>query len=68
MDNLIQDASAKLKEWSALFQSQRKIQLGALAAYLLLWLFSTGNLSTTIWVGVGVGLGWMIGRGSGQEL
>ena len=67
MDNFIQDTSAKLKEWVALFQSQRQIKLAVLAAYLLLWLFSSGSLSTTIWIGVGVGLGWMIGRGSGQE-
>ena len=68
MDNFIQDTSARLKEWGTLFQSQRQIQLAVLAAYLLLWLFTSGSLSTTIWVGVGVGLGWMIGRGGGQEL
>ena len=67
MDNLIQDTFAKLKEWIALFQSNRQIQLAVLAAYLLLWLFSSGSLSTTIWIGVGVGLGWMLGRGSEKE-
>ena len=67
MDKFIQDTSAKLKEWGTLFRSQRKIQLAVLAAYLILWLFISGRLSTTIWVGVGVGLGWMIGRDSGQE-
>ena len=66
MDNFIQDISATLKEWGALFQSQRQIQLAVLAGYLLLWLFISGSLTTTIWVGVG--LGWMLGRGSGQEL
>ena len=68
MDNFIQDISATLKEWGALVQSQRQIQLAVLAGYLLLWLFISGSLTTTIWVGVGVGLGWMLGRGSGQEL
>ena len=68
MDNFIQDTTTKLKEWGALFQSQRKIQLAVLAAYLLLWLFFSGSLSTTIWVGVGVGLGWMIGRGIEHKL
>ena len=68
MDNFIQDTSAKLKEWGALFQTKRQIQLAVLVAYLLLWLFTSGSLSTTIWVGVGVGLGWMIGRGSEQKL
>ncbi len=68
MDNFIQDTSAKLKEWGALFQTKRQIQLSVLAAYLLLWLFYSGSLTTTIWVGVGVGLGWMIGRGSEQKL
>ena len=63
MENFLLDTTAKLKEWGTLFQSQRQIQLGALIAYLLLWLFSSGSLSTTIWVGIGVGLGWMIGRG-----
>ena len=68
MDNFIQDTSAKLKEWGALFKTQRQIQLAVLAVYLLLWLIYSGSLTTTIWVGVGVGLGWMIGRGSEQKL
>ncbi|MDC0077794.1 hypothetical protein OAJ98_02295 [Deltaproteobacteria bacterium] len=68
MDNFIQDTSAKLKEWGALFQTKRQIQLAVLAVYLLLWLIYSGSLTTTIWVGVGVGLGWMIGRGSEQKL
>ena len=68
MENLIQDTSTKLKTWLALFQSQRQVQYGVLVIYLLLWLFSSGSLSTTIWVGVGVALGWVIGRDSKQEL
>ena len=68
MENLIQDTSTKLKEWLAIFQSQRQVQYGVLVVYLLLWLFTSGSFSTTIWVGVGVALGWMIGRGSEQEL
>ena len=68
MENLIQDTSTKLKEWLVIFQSQRKVQYGVLVVYLLLWLFSSGSLSTTIWVGVGVALGWIIGRDSEQEL
>ena len=67
MDNIIQETFTKLKELGNLFQSQRQIQLLVLAAYLMLWLFTSGRLSTTIWVGVGVGVGWMIGRGSGSE-
>ena len=68
MENLIQDTSTKLKKWLVLFQSQRQVQYGVLVIYLLLWLFSSGSLSTTIWVGVGVALGWVIGRDSKQEL
>ena len=68
MENLIQDTSTKLKEWLALFQTQRQVKYGVLFVYLLLWLFSSGSLSTTIWVGVGVALGWMIGSASDQEL
>lgn len=68
MENLIQDTSAKLKKWLAVFQSKRQVQYGVLVIYLLLWLFSSGSLSTTIWVGVGVALGWVIGRDSKQEL
>ena len=67
MGNYIQDTSTKLKEWVDLFKSHRQIQLLVLAAYLLLWLYSSGSLSTTIWIGVGVGLGWMIGRSSEQK-
>ena len=68
MVNLIQDTSTKFKKWFALFQSKRQVQYGVLVIYLLLWLFSSGSLSTTIWVGVGVALGWVIGRDSKQEL
>ena len=67
MGNLIQGTSTKLKEWLALFQRQRQVQYGVLVVYLLIWLISSGSLSTTIWVGVGVGLGWIIGRDNEQE-
>ena len=67
MENLIQGTSTKLKEWIALFQRHRQVQYGVLVVYLLLWLFSSGSLSTTIWVGVGVVLGWLVGRDSEQE-
>ena len=66
MEKLIQDMLAKLKELGLLFQSKRKLQYSVLAIYLLLWLLSSGSLTTTIWVAVGSGLGWMIGRGSQQ--
>ena len=66
MEKLIQDMLAKLKEFGLLFQSKSKLQYGVLAIYLLLWLLSSGSLTTTIWVAVGSGLGWMIGRGSQQ--
>ena len=66
MENLIQEVSAKLKELRVLYQSKRQLQYGVLVVYLLLWLLSSGSLTTTIWVAVGAGLGWMIGRGSQQ--
>ena len=62
MEKLIQEMSSKLKEFGVLFQSKRKLQYGVLALYLLLWLLSSGSLTTTIWVAVGAGLGWMIGH------
>ena len=64
MENIIQVMSAKLKEFGVLYQSKRQLQYGVLAVYLLLWLLSSGSLTTTIWVAVGAGLGWIIGRGS----
>jgi len=67
MENLIQETSTKLKKWLVLFQRQRQVRYGVLVVYLLIWLFSSGSLSTTIWVGVGVGLGWIIGRDNEQE-
>ena len=66
MENLIQDVSAKFKKLGVLYQSKRQLQYCVLALYLLLWLLSSGSLTTTIWVAVGSGLGWMIGRGSQQ--
>ena len=66
MENLIQEVSAKLKELGVLYQSKRQLQYGVLAVYLLLWLLSSGSLTTTIWVAVGAGLGWMIGHGRQQ--
>ena len=67
MKNLIHWTSTKLKEWLALFQRQRQVRYGVLIVYLLIWLFSSGSLSTTIWVGVGVGLGWISGRDNEKE-
>ena len=66
MEKLIQEMLAKLKEFGLLYQSKRQLQYGVLAVYLLLWLLSSGSLTTTIWVAVGAGLGWIIGRGSQQ--
>ena len=67
MGNLFQGTSTKLKEWVALFQKQRQVRYGVLVVYLLIWLFSSGSLSTTIWVGVGIGLGWISGRDHEKE-
>ena len=64
MENMIHEVSAKLKELWVLYQSKRQLQYGVLAVYLLLWLISSGSLTTTIWVAFGAGLGWMIGRGN----
>ena len=64
MENLIQEVSTKLKKMMILYQSKRQMQYGVLAVYLLLWLLSSGSLTTTIWVAVGAGLGWMIGHSS----
>ena len=64
MENLIQQVYTKLQELGGLYQSKRQLQYGVLVVYLLLWLLSSGSLVTTIWVAVGTGLGWMIGRGS----
>jgi len=66
MENLIQEMSAKLRKLGLLYQSKRQVQYGILAVYLLLWLLFSGSLTTTIWVAVGAGLGWVIGRGSQQ--
>ena len=66
MENMIQEVFTKLKELGVLYQSKHQLQYGVLAVYLLLWLLSSGSLTTTIWVAVGAGLGWMIGRGSQQ--
>jgi len=66
MEKLTQEMFTKLKEFSLLFQRKSKLQYGVLAFYLLLWLLVSGSLTTTIWVAVGSGLGWMIGRGSQQ--
>ena len=60
----MQEIATKLKEFTVLFQSKRQLQYGVLAVYLVLWLISSGSITTTIWVAVGAGLGWMIGRGS----
>ena len=63
MENVIREVSIKLKELGVLYQSKRQLQYGVLVVYLLLWLLSSGSLTTTIWVAVGAGLGWMIGHG-----
>ena len=67
MENLIQEISAKLKGFIELFQSKRQFQYSVLAVYLILWLLSSGSITTTLWVAIGTGLGWMIGRGNNQS-
>ena len=52
----------KLKELVTLFKSQKSLQYGAIFIYLIIWLFSSGSLTTTIWVGLGIGMGWLIGK------
>ena len=52
----------KLKELVNIFKSQRSFQYGAIFLYLIVWLISSGSLTTTIWVGFGIGLGWLIGK------
>ena len=66
MENLIQEVYTKLKQLGVLYQSKRQLQYGVLVVYLLLWLLTSGSLTTTIWVAFGAGLGWVIGRGSQQ--
>ena len=66
MEKLIQEVYTKLKQLGVLYQSKRQLQYGILVVYLLLWLLTSGSLTTTIWVAVGAGLGWVIGRGSQQ--
>ena len=66
MGDIMKEISAKLKEFAVLFQSKRQLQYVVLAVYLILWLISSGSLTTTLWVAVGAGLGWMIGRGNQQ--
>ena len=52
----------KLNKLVTLFKSQRSLQYGAVFIYLIIWLFSSGSLTTTIFVGFGIGLGWLIGK------
>ena len=66
MENLIQEVYTKLKQLGVLYQSKRQLQYGVLVVYLLLWLLTSGSLTTTIWVAFGAGLGWVIGSGSQQ--
>ena len=67
MENFLLVTIEKFKEWLALYKNHRPLQYGVIFIYLVLWLISTGNLSTTIWVGVGIILGWMIGKKEEKE-
>ena len=57
----------KLKRLVALYKNQRSLQYGVIFIYTIMWLFSSGSLSTTIWVGLGIGLGWILGKSERQE-
>ncbi len=57
----------KLSELVNIFKKQRSLQYGAIFFYLIIWLFSSGSLTTTIWVGFGIGLGWFIGKNEEKE-
>ena len=66
MENFLIKTIEKFKEWLTLYKNHRPLQYAVIFIYLVLWLFSTGNLSTTIWVGFGISLGWMIGKNEDQ--
>tara|TARA_B100001250_G_C19669950_1_gene731026 strand:+ start:575 stop:778 length:204 start_codon:yes stop_codon:yes gene_type:complete len=67
MEKYISSTFEKFKELFTLYKSHRPMQYGVIIIYLILWLFSTGNLSTTIWVSFGIGLGWIIGKNEKKE-
>ena len=50
MENFLIKTIEKFKEWLTLYKNHRPFQYGVIFIYLVLWLLSTGNLSTTIWV------------------
>ena len=62
MEKFLEGSLEKFKKLFALYKSSRPMQYGVIIIYLILWLFSTGNLSETIWVSFGIGLGWIIGK------
>lgn len=53
----------KIRGLFAIYKKNRTLQYGVILFYLIMWLFSSGSLSTTILVGVGIGLGWTVGKG-----
>ncbi len=66
MENLLQDVTEQAKGWLTLIRNNPTVQYGALGLYLLLWLLFDGLLSAA-WVAVGVGIGWAIGKGPGDD-
>ena len=57
----------KLKGFINVLKINRPLQYGFIFIYLIMWLFSSGSLSTTIWVAFGIGLGWFVGKSEVQE-
>ena len=62
MDELIQKASALIRQGTYLFRKQPSTQFGVLGGYLLIWLVFTGSLTETLLVAVAMSLGWLVGR------
>ena len=66
MENIVESVTDQLKRGIDILRNNSLIQYGALALYLLLWLLFSGFLST-IWVALGVGIGWLLGKGPAEE-
>jgi hypothetical protein len=61
MENLINDLKDKSLQLRSRFLENRLVLYGAASIYVLLW-FLFSDFLTSLWVAVGVGLGWLAGQ------
>ena len=64
MDKLIKNSIDLIKIVIEKFYKEKTFQYSVLVGYLFIWLLSSGSFIQTIFVGLAIAMGWIIGQTS----